>query len=296
MIKNITQKGPQSTPLVLYNRTVSKAESFASTLQPGKTTVARSIPEAVKPASTVFICVGDDLALHSVISAILLQEDTGDISTKTIVDCSTVHPDTTLDVQRSLTNRGAAFVACPVFGAPAAADAGLLVAVPAGPVEAVERVKPYLTGVTSKMIIDMSGQDVSRASLMKVIGNTFILNMVESLGEVLVLGEKSGLGTDVCRQWVEAFFPGPVAGYAQRMLSGDYYKREEPLFAVDLARKDLRHAMTIADNSGMRLRSVEVSDGYLKDVKEDRGEKGDVAGVYGAIRKDSSLDYENQKQ
>lgn len=295
MSRNIVQKGPQSTPVVIYNRTVSRATTFASTLGKDKAIVASTVPEAVKPASIIFICVGDDSALESIINAIL-SEESGDITSKTVVDCSTVHPDMTKKVQKSLTDRGAAFVACPVFGAPAAADAGQLVAVPAGPVEAVNKIKPYLTGVIARSIIDMSGQDVGRASLLKVLGNTFILNMVENLGEAMVVAEKSGLGVDVYQQWVDAFFPGPVAKYADRMLSGDYYQREEPLFAVDLARKDLRHAMSIANDSGMRLRSVEVTDGYLKEVKADRGEKGDIAGVYGAIRKESGLDFENGSQ
>lgn len=37
------------------------------------------------------------------------------------------------------------------------------------------------------------------------------------------------------------------------MLSGDYYKREEPLFAVDLARKDARHAQSIANKAGVTM-------------------------------------------
>lgn len=43
----------------------------------------------------------------------------------------------------------------------------------------------------------------------------------------------------------------------------------------------------------MRLRSVEVTDGYLQDVKKERGEKGDIAAVYGAIRKEAGLPFEN---
>ena len=290
MAKNIAEKGPQKA-LYVYNRTTSKADALVSGLKSGKATVASTIEEAVEQASIIFICVGDDPALLSVIDQIIpaLPKDSG----KVIVDCSTVHPDTTDKENQIVTSHGAAFVACPIFGAPAFADAGLLVSVVAGPTEAVNKVKPYLTGVTSRMIIDLTGQDISRASLLKVLGNSFILNMIESLGEALVAADKSGLGTDVYQQWVDAFFPGPISKYAERMLTGDYYKRDYPLFAVDLARKDLRHAMSVAKDSDMTLRSVEVTDGYLKDVKEHSGERGDVAAVYGAIRKDSGLKFEN---
>ena len=291
MVKNMVQKGPQKTPLHVYNRTTSRATGLVATLESGKATVASSVEEAVKQASIIFICVGADPALLSIINHIIsvLPKDSG----KIVVDCTTVHPDTTKKEDELITSHGAAFVACPVFGAPAAADAGMLVSVMTGPPETVNKVKPYVQGVTSRMIIDMSGQEISRASLLKLLGNSFILNMVESLGEALVVAEKSGLGTDVYEEWVNAFFPGPVSMYCKRMLTGDYYNRDEPLFAVDLARKDLGHAMKIAEKSDMHMRSVEVTDGYLKDVKAQSGENGDAAAVYGAIRKDSGMKFEN---
>lgn len=63
------------------------------------------------------------------------------------------------------------------------------------------------------------------------------------------------------------------------MLSGDYYKREEPLFAVDLARKDARHAQAIANKNGMTMNNVHLADKLLQVVKEQKGEKGDLAGM-----------------
>ncbi|ODM17690.1 hypothetical protein SI65_06478 [Aspergillus cristatus] len=292
MVQNIAEKGPQSS-LTVYNRTTSKAESFVSTLPPNKATVASSLPEAVNPATLIFTCVGDDPALDQIFAAILEAKDL-DISGKTFVDCSTVHPDTSRKTQAALSQRGAAFVACPVFGAPNMAVAGQLVVVPAGSAEAIERARPYLDGVTARATLPLTGnEDVGRASLMKVLGNTFILNMVESLAEGVTAAEKTGLGAEMYEKWVATMFPGAFAKYAERMTSGDYHKREEPLFAVDLARKDLRHASTLASDGGMRLRSVEVTDGYLQEVKKEKGEKGDVAAVYGAIRKEAGLPFAN---
>ena len=55
----------------------------------------------------------------------------------------------------------------------------------------------------------------------------FILNMIESIAEGLVLAEKSGLGTENLHKFIEAIFPGPYTLYSQRMINGDYYNREE---------------------------------------------------------------------
>ncbi|KAL4918150.1 hypothetical protein BDW62DRAFT_210643 [Aspergillus aurantiobrunneus] len=299
MSRNIALKGPQKSPLILYNRTTSKASAFAESLvfeKPQAAIAAPSLPAAVKDASITFICVGDDTALDQIINTII-SDDSLSLKDKLIVDCSTVHPDTSRRIHATLTSHGATFIACPVFGAPNAADAGQMVVVPAGSPTGITRIAPFLEGVTSKAVLDLgpeSANDVGRASLMKVLGNTFILNTVETLAEGLVAAEKSGLGVYAYRQWVTTMFPGPFAKYAERMATGEYFKREEPLFAVDLARKDLRHAANLAQGAGMTLPSVKVTDDYLKVVKEEKGEKGDIAGVYGAIRKGAGLPYDNQ--
>ncbi|KAL4820097.1 hypothetical protein BDW67DRAFT_172886 [Aspergillus spinulosporus] len=299
MSRNIALKGPQKTPLILYNRTASKASAFAESInaeKPQAAVAVSSLPAAVRDASVAFICVGDDSALDQIINTIT-SDDSLDLKGKIIVDCSTVHPDTSRRIHATLSSKGTAFIACPVFGAPNAADAGQMVVVPAGSRAAINRIQPFLEGVTSKAVLDVGPEaekDVGRASLLKVLGNTFILNTVETLAEGLVAAEKSGLGTDVYQQWVTTLFPGPFAKYAERMVTGEYFKREEPLFAVDLARKDLRHAADLAKGAGMTLPSVKVTDDLLKVVKEEKGEKGDIAGVYGAIRKASGLPYDNQ--
>lgn len=76
-------------------------------------------------------------------------------------------------------------------------------------------------------VIDFSNEAHGKASLLKVIGNVFIVNMIETVAEGLVLAEQSKLGMDNLHKFIQAIFPGPFALYSQRMISGDYYKREE---------------------------------------------------------------------
>jgi len=80
------------------------------------------------------------------------------------------------------------------------ADSGQLVCVLSGPKEAVDKVKPYTTGVMGRAIIDYSGQEPGHATLLKIIGNTFILNMVDTLSEGLTVAETTGLGVDNLHQ------------------------------------------------------------------------------------------------
>ena len=52
MCKNLVEKGNLSQPLIIYNRTQQRAEDLSAKLGSGKTKVASSIEEAVKPASS----------------------------------------------------------------------------------------------------------------------------------------------------------------------------------------------------------------------------------------------------
>ncbi|PKS11567.1 hypothetical protein jhhlp_003332 [Lomentospora prolificans] len=290
MCKNLVEKGSLAEPLIIYNRTRKRSEDLAATLSPSAVEIASSVEEGVAKADIIFTCIADDAAVQSTIAAAV----SGDVTNKVFVDCSTIHPSTTEAMAASVTAKGAQFVAAPVFGAPAMADAGQLVCVLAGPREAVDSVRRYFKGVMGRAEIDLAGEPYAKASTLKVLGNTFILNMVEQLAEGLVVAEKSGLGTDAMVQFVEAVFPGPYAAYAHRMLSGDYHQREEPLFAVDLARKDLRHALSLAGEAGVRLRNAEVAGEHLGVVREYKGVKGDIAGIYGAVRLEAGLKYENE--
>jgi len=289
MCKNLVEKGQLDKSLIMYNRTQKRAADISNSLPFGKSTVASSIGEAVSRSDIIFTCVGDDRAINETIDAALK----GNVEGKLFVDCSTVHPDTTESLAKKVIEAGAEFVACPVFGAPAMAENGQLVCVLAGPKASVEKVKPYTTGVIGRANIDFGGQSVGRATLLKVIGNTFILNMVESLSEGHVLAEKSGLGNDNLHQFIETMFPGSYAAYSTRMTSGEYHKREEPLFAVDLARKDARHAMALAAAAGMQLKDIEIADAHLEQVKKHRGAAGDIASIYGAVRQEAGLKFEN---
>lgn len=288
---NLVEKGKLDKPLIIFNRTTKRAEDFSAKLGAGKSEVASSIGDAVKSSDIIFICLGDDKAVNETIDTALKE----DVKGKLFVDCSTVHPETSNALAKTIGAKGAEFVAMPVFGAPAMAEAGSLICVLAGPGSSINKVKPYTTGVIGRANIDYSDQEPGQATLLKIIGNTFVINMVESLGEGHTLAERSGLGSENLHKWIETMFPGPYTAYSSRMMAGDYYKRDEPLFGVDLARKDAGHALDLAKKSGgVKLGALEIADKHLVEVKKHLGAKGDLPSIYGAVRKESGLKFENK--
>ncbi|KAM0557937.1 hypothetical protein ACHAPJ_005101 [Fusarium lateritium] len=289
MSKNIVEKGNLDGPLLLYNRSTQRTTDFSGTLPAGKTEVIESLTEGVSRADVIFSCIANDEAVQETYKTLL----EGDVKGKLFIESSTIHPDTTEAIAKDVLAKGAEFVAAPVFGAPAMADAGLLVGVLAGPSASVAKAKPWFKGVTSRAEIDLSDQPYSKALTLKVLGNTFILNMVEQLAEAHVAAEKSGLGNEPIHQFVDSIFGGVYTDYITRMLSGYYYKREEPLFAVDLARKDAGHALSLAKAAGVPLQNMQTVKAHLDQAKEHAGDKADMAGIYGAVRKEAGLKYEN---
>jgi 3-hydroxyisobutyrate dehydrogenase-like beta-hydroxyacid dehydrogenase len=87
-------------------------------------------------------------------------------------------------------------------------------------------VKPYTIGVMGRETIEYADAEPGKASVMKLMGNTFVVNMVEGLAQGLTMAEKSGLGTENVLKFVGLFFPdSPYLPYAKRMLEGAYFKQ-----------------------------------------------------------------------
>ncbi|KAI0490118.1 NAD binding domain of 6-phosphogluconate dehydrogenase-domain-containing protein [Xylaria cf. heliscus] len=290
MCKNLVEKGNLETPLILYNRTKKRSEDLAASLPAGKTEVVDSIAEGVKKADIIFTIVSNDAAVKEAVNTILQS----DVKGKLIIECSTIHPDTTKQVAQDVLAKGGEFVASPVFGAPAAANAGLLVFVPAGPKASIDKLRPYNVGVMGRAEIPFEDKPYESSLKLKLLGNTFIVNLVSQLGEALTLGEQTGIGVEPVQQFVDVLFGGIYSGYAERMVKGTYWKMAEPLFSADNARKDAGHAMNMAKSVGVELRLAAQADEYLKVVADHAGgSTGDIAGIYGAVRKQSGLKYEN---
>lgn len=292
MCKNLVEKGHLSSPLLLYNRTAERAADLAKKLPAGKARVVESLADGTAQADIIFTCLSDDAAVQDTYEAILQ----GDVKGKLMIECSTIHPDTTEAVAQSANDCGADFVAAPVFGMPAAAEAGQLIAVLAGPRASVDKARPWFNGVMARAEIDLGDQPYGKATTLKVLGNTFILNLIEQLAEAYTVSEKIGLGTDPLKQLVDMLLGGPYSGYTTRMLTGQYHQMKEPLFAAHLAAKDARHALSVAQAAGARMATVEHALHQLDKVQKhssQMGRVGDISGLYGAARHDAGLSFEN---
>lgn len=109
MCKNLVEKGNLDKPLIIFNRTQQRATDLNAKLPSSKSIIGSTLEEVVEKADIVFTCLGDDAAIQDTIASAVK----GDVQGKLFVDCSTVHPDTTNMLAKSIQGQGAELVACP---------------------------------------------------------------------------------------------------------------------------------------------------------------------------------------
>ena len=84
MCKNLVEKGKLSQPLLVYNRTTSRASALVAKI--GHSVLSTSLAELVTKSDIIFYCLGDDAAVLDTVNELLKTT----ISGKVLVDCSTV--------------------------------------------------------------------------------------------------------------------------------------------------------------------------------------------------------------
>ncbi|KAI1357496.1 6-phosphogluconate dehydrogenase [Xylaria arbuscula] len=274
-------------PALLYtNRTLSRGLPLEALGAISTSTVS----ELAQKSDIIFSCVSNDAVLQTTADEICAS---GDIKGKVYVDCSTVHPDTSLAVSKKIADAGAEFVAAPVFGAAAMAAAGKLIFVTAGPPTATARIAPYLTEVMGRSVIDM-GTDVSRSSLLKIAGNVCVVSFMEVICEAHVFAEKTGLGSAILEQMLGDMFGPVVESYSKRITTGAYAPAsgQKAGFDVALAIKDMRHALSCAEKADSRLEVSEAALRHLEKAAELQPERSlDSSSMFGAIRDEAGLDF-----
>ncbi|KAH9219501.1 6-phosphogluconate dehydrogenase [Leptodontidium sp. 2 PMI_412] len=279
-----------SAPALIYtNRTLSRGESLKEL---GAIPV-ETVKEVASKSEIIFSCVSNDAVLQETANEVIAS---GDIKGKIYVDCSTVHPDTSVKIAEQISAAGGEFVAGPVFGASPMAEAGKLIFVVAGPETATTRVAPYLKDVMGRSVISM-GTVVSQSSLLKIAGNICVVSFMEVISEAHVFAEKTGLGSTVLETMIGDMFGPVLESYSKRLTTGAYAPEPNGKagFDVALAMKDARHALNCAKTAGTRL---EVSEIALKNMEaaskygeEIGGRPLDSSSMYGTIRRGAGLDF-----
>ena len=107
MTKNLVAKGNIEKPLILYNRTRSRADEHSAKI--GHSSVAATLEEAVVTSDIIWSCVQDQQAVTECFEKIL----TYDLHGKLFLECSTISPEVTNGLAKRVLSAGGEFVAMP---------------------------------------------------------------------------------------------------------------------------------------------------------------------------------------
>jgi 3-hydroxyisobutyrate dehydrogenase-like beta-hydroxyacid dehydrogenase len=229
--------------VTVWNRTAQKAQSLVDR----GASLAASPAEAAREAEVVITMLADPAALEQVLfggEGLATALHPG----QTLIDMSTVGPDTVAGVLGRLPD-GVGFADAPVRGSvPEASDGRLIVFVGATE-ETYPRVAELLQPLGSIRHVGPPGSGAA----MKIVVNSTLGAAIVGVGEALSLGEALGLARVQLLDVLEETPLGPaVEAKRSNIESGSYPAN----FKLALARKDL-HLVT--DAAGRRGRELKVA-------------------------------------
>jgi 3-hydroxyisobutyrate dehydrogenase len=211
----------------VYNRTPAKAQPLA-------TLGAKVVDSAsdLGRCDIVFAMVGTS---EDLIDAVIGDDGllSGAAAPSILVDCSTVSAEASAQVRAQAAARGTALLAAPVMGNPRVASAGRLTMAVSGPRAAFDDAEPYLNLLGAGATYVGQGE---LARIVKLCHNLFLGTVAQSMAEITVLAEKSG----VSRQAFLACINSSVMGSLFTRYKSPAYVNLDftPTFTATLLRKD----------------------------------------------------------
>ena len=127
-----------------------------------------------------------------------------------VVQMGTFTPDFSRALAEEIDLAGGSYVEAPVSGSRGPAAEGTLVAMLAGPADAVTEVTPVIDAMCAERFLC---GDVPAALGMKLAVNTFLITMVTGLAEAFHFAQATGADTEVLRRVLDA---GPMSSAVSR--------------------------------------------------------------------------------
>jgi 3-hydroxyisobutyrate dehydrogenase len=254
----------------VYNRTTSVADKWVKEFSG----IAKSTPgEAASDAQVVFICVGRDEDLVSVMEGndgIIknIKENT------IIVDHTTASADIARKYYQKAKENKFHFLDAPVSGGQAGAENGILSIMVGGDEESFQIAKPVMNSYGKT--IELIGSTGS-GQLAKMINQICIAGLIQGLSEAMAFGKKANLDMEKVLQVISkgAAQSWQMENRYKTMLKGKY----EFGFAVDWMRKDLSICFNEAEKNGASLPVTKIVDKYYEQVQQNGGSRYDTSSL-----------------
>ena len=261
----------------VFNRTSAKAEKWAG--EHGGTSCA-SPREAAEGCDVVFVCVGNDDDVRSVVmgdNGVLAGMSKGSI----LVDHTTASADLARELSRICTDAGIGFLDAPVSGGQAGAENGVLTVMVGGEDEIFMRAAPVIDAYSQACtLIGPAGS----GQLAKMVNQICIAGVVQGLSEAVNFGMKAGLDME---KVIGTISKGAAQSWQmenrwQTMVEGKF----DYGFAVDWMRKDLGICLAEAEGNKARLPTTALIDQFYAQVQARGGTRWDTSSLIHLLAND----------
>ena len=262
--------------VTVWNRSPEAVAELVEEGATGAKTVAQAFESGV-----VLSMLADDSAVSAAIldPAVLASVPSGSVH----VNMATVSVDFAKRAAALHAEYGIGYIAAPVFGRVSVAQAGQLNIIAGGDSALLERVQPFFDVIGARTW--PQGERPEQANIVKIIGNYLILSTIQSLGEAITLGERSGVdGSELVELLTSTIFPGPVySSYGNLVATRQY---EPAGFTTTLGFKDLRLALDAAESVNLDLPFGGVLRGVLTQALANGQGEMDWASIAELVRDD----------
>lgn len=232
-------------PVHVWNRSPERARDVASTHD---AQLATSSGDAVSSADVVISSLADDDAVRETYTgpdgvAATLHEG------QVVLEMSTIAPRTVREIGPAVEANGAALLDAPVSGSVSVVEQGSLTIMVGGDAEALERARPVLDALATKVV---HVGPLGTGATMKLAVNDLIHAIDVGLSEALVLAERAGVERSVAYD----LFAGGAAAAPFVLYKREAFEHPDetrPAFMLDLMAKDLDLILALAREVGARM-------------------------------------------
>ncbi len=190
---------------------------------------------------------------------------------KILVDQTSGDPDVTRIMAAELAERGVTLIDAPVSGGPAGADAGTIAIMVGGPLEAFEKVRPYLESISPNV---MHCGDTGNGHVVKIVNNTIAACNRLAMYEAVAVGKKYGLTLQTMSDVINK--SSGRSGATERTLPAMLKGEQASNFAIGLMLKDVSLGAKLGINAGAPMLIANVVRGMLQAGTYELGESANL--------------------
>ena len=263
--------------VVVYNRTQTRADAWTS--QHGGE--SRPTPAAaVEGAETVFVCVGNDDDLRSVVTGetgALAGMKAGSI----LVDHTTASAGIARELAAASADGDVGFLDAPVSGGQAGAENGQLTVMVGGESSTFERARELIDCYARATTLM---GPVGAGQLTKMVNQICIAGLLQGLSEAMNFASRAGLDGE---QVIDVISKGAAQSWQMENRAGTMLEGKFDFgFAVQWMRKDLAICLEEANRNNARLPVTALIDQLYAQVEARGGKRWDTSSLIHLLQND----------